>query len=158
MCTNMGGRGGSSGLGSSKIPSIKSLDIQKNDLQGISFDANKLKGSPAQIKFAQDIVDRGYSYIDNEIKNYMDSIEGMYAYHKDNVGKAYQSIADAAAGIKAFVEAKKGLKRSLEKSETASGIIKNRSMIENGFPSARNKAKEQYMKEYIEKYKKIFKQ
>lgn len=154
----MGGRGGSSGLSGGGASTIKQLGIPKNELQGISFDASKFQGSAAQIKYAQDIIDRGYSYADNQIKYDMESLESFYKRIGSNPSKyEIEALADAAANVKSLVEGKKFLKKSLDKATKASGIIRNKSQVEGLFPSVRDNSKEKYRKEYLEKYKKMFK-
>lgn len=158
MCTNIGGRGGSSGLSGGGTPTIKQLDIPKNESQGISFDASKLQGTSSQIKYAQDIIDRGFSYADTQIEYNMTSIEAMMKRFGNNPDRAdIEVLAYRAAETKALIDGKNSLQRSLGKATKASGIIKNKRQVENVFPDSRESSKDKYYKEYLEKYKKIFK-
>lgn len=130
-------------------------------MQGISYDASELQGSSAQIKYAQDIIDRGYSYADNTIKNTLDSVEAMIRRFGNDFSKydiyGIEMLAEDAAKIRSMIEGKKALQRSLEKATMASGIIRNKRQVENVFPDARSNAKDKYYKEYLEKYKRMFK-
>ena len=155
----MGGRGGSSGFSGRDSGSIyKQLDIPKNDLQGKKFDAGKFEGTERQKQYAQDIIDKGYSYIDNQLKNEIQSLENYYKDSKSmNSAYAYMVLADGAASAKALVETKKKLDSMLERTKNAASIIKNKNLIQNALPSVQKELKDKYRKEYEEKYKKKFK-
>ena len=148
----MGGRGGSSGFGNGSIYS--KLDIPQNNLKGKRFDASKLEGSEKQIQYAQSIINDAYNTADNEIERAIDSIKYYYA-NRDKYG--YEQLAYSAAKARVFTESKKKLDETLNKTKTASGVIKNKNAIQSVLPQIRETLEQKYRKEYEEKYKKKFK-
>lgn len=66
-------------------------------------------------------------------------------------------MAYNAAKVRVFTESKKKLDETLKKTKTASGVIRNKSMIQGVLPQIREALEEKYRKEYEEKYRKKFK-
>lgn len=148
MCTNLGGRGESGGLGNGSI--YQKLDIPQ-DTAKTRFDASKLEGTEKQIAYAQSIIDDAYITADAEIRRAMDAVE----YYNKN-GDSIEQLAYSAAKVRVWTESKKKLEETLIKAKTASGIIRNKEIIKSVLPSIRQSLEEKYRKEYENKYRKIF--
>lgn len=132
----------------------KKLEIPQDVYSGTKFDANRLQGTEKQIRYAQDIIDNGYSAANYEIEI---AIEGLkYNYEKFGTNE-YEKLVYSAARTRAAVETKKILIEALGRTKTAAGVIKNKYMIQRAMPETVNNLTEKYRKEYLEKYKKKFK-
>lgn len=151
----MGGRGGSSGLsGGDNSDIYKKLEIPQDSLKGKNFDASNLDGTEKQIKYAQSIINDAYITANAEIERAMDAVKYYYA-NTDKYG--YEQLAYNASKARAFTESKKKLEETLSKTKTASGIIKNKGMIQSVLQPMRDALESKYRKEYEKKYKKKFK-
>ena len=148
----MGGRGGSSGLEMVKKDNKKdpnyfdrkkhnigmesdydSSGALKNLAHGLSFDANKLQGTEKQISYAQDIINKSFSYIDRHIEEEQKLISNF----PPNYDNARNQVN---AKIASFIYVKRAIYEDLKsgKINTAKEIIEKKSKFTNGFEGVRD--------------------
>lgn len=143
----MGGRGGSSGLSNS---THDRNGLLKNTTEYSGYDASNLSGTQKQKEYAQDIIDRAFKNVDEQIKR----IREEKGKQIERTGSDTYRVEGNAA-IQSYIDIKKVFATSLNgKMNDAGKVIKNKWQLENALPSVREALEVKYQKQYWEELKK----